>query len=220
MQVLLLTLTDDPLDPPGDDRYGGAQLFMFEIGRYLVRTGHHVTFLTRKSRPDKTHLDRLGPTCTIYRIRGGPERELSHHDVWPYQEEMREQLVGLTSTLPQFDCVLSYNWISGLFAIDLGIKPHVHHILSLGRVRKELSEERNPADDVRDHAELQVFRYATRLVCACNDELSSLHRLYPELDHSSAVVIPYPVDSGAYARRPFNSGVFLRWKAARLEEGS
>jgi hypothetical protein len=220
MHVLLLTLTDDPLDPPGEGRYGGAQLFMFDLGRHLVRRGNSVTFLTRKSRPDKPEFDQLGPQCQIFRLKAGPEREASHHDIWPYQESLRQQTAELMSNLGQFDSILSYNWISGLLAIETKIKPHVHHILSLGRVRKELGEEDHSADYSRDQGELKVFNTATRLICVCNDEIASLQRLYPEVDHSKAVVIPYPVNPDAYSRRPLNSSVFLRWKAKGLQEGT
>ncbi|MEA2329592.1 MAG: hypothetical protein QOE68_4551, partial [Thermoanaerobaculia bacterium] len=53
MNILIITLTDDPFDPPGESRYGGAQRFMFDLGRYLVRRGHHVVFMTRQSRSRK-----------------------------------------------------------------------------------------------------------------------------------------------------------------------
>ena len=220
MRVLLVTLTDDPLDPPGEDRYGGAQLFMFDLGRYLIRRGHSVTFLTRQSRADKPKFHQLGPRCQIYRLSAGPEREVSHHDMWRYEQELREQTNTLMESMGEFDATLSYNWISGLLAIETKVTPHIHHILSLGRVRKELDEESHLSDVSRDLGELHVFGAASRLVCVCTDELESLRRLYPEVDHSKAVVIPYPVDSNVYSRRPLDPDIFLRWKAEGLQEGA
>jgi glycosyltransferase involved in cell wall biosynthesis len=220
MRVLIITLADDPLDPPGDDRYGGAHLFMYEAGRYLTRKGHFVVFITRKSREDKPSFEDIGPRCQIYRIPAGPESEMSHHDMWQYRPELAQNATSLIKDSGPYDCVLSFNWISGLLALEAGMKPHVHHILSLGRVRKELGEEPHPSDFSRDEGELEVFNQATRLVCVCNDELTSLQRLYPEVDSTKAVIIPYPVDSDIYARRPFSASVFLRRKAERLKEGA
>ncbi|HVG07374.1 MAG TPA: glycosyltransferase [Thermoanaerobaculia bacterium] len=220
MRVLILTLADDPLDPPGYDRYGGAHLFVYEAGRYLTRKGHFVAFITRKSRPDKPSFENVGPHCQIFRVPAGPEFEMSHHDIWQYQPELSQNAMSLIQDSDPYDCVLSFNWISGLLALKSGVKPHVHHILSLGRVRKELGEEPHPSDSSRDAGELEVFSQATRLVCVCSDELHSLQSLYPEVDSTNAVIIPYPVDSDIYARRPFSASVFLRRKAERLKEGA
>jgi hypothetical protein len=118
-----------------------------------------------------------------------------------------------------FDAAFSYNWISGLVALATTIRPHIHHILSLGRVRKQLGEEGHPSDVSRDQGEIRVFSEATRLICVCDDELSALRQLYPEIDSTKAVILPYPVDSYAYRRRPLDPHLFLRWKAKRFEEG-
>jgi D-inositol-3-phosphate glycosyltransferase len=218
MRVIIVSLTDDPFDPPGADRYGGAQLFIFNLCRHLVRAGSYVTLLTRKSRPDKPDIQQLGPAFLVRRLRVGPDHEVSHHDLWKW----RHQLIDLSTELvpaDSFDFIFSMNWLSGLMAIETQITPHVHHILSLGRARKALGEESHAADLLRDQGELKVFQGATRLICSCRDELYALQKLYPEVDYSKAAVIPYPVDSDAYTRRPVSPSVFLRWKAKGLEEG-
>jgi D-inositol-3-phosphate glycosyltransferase len=219
MRIIIVSLTDDPLDPPGADRYGGAQLFIFDLCRHLVRTGNVVTLLTRKSRPDKPDLQQLGPSFQVRRLRVGPDRELSHHDLWEWQQQLLRQIAEFVSTVEPFEGIFSINWLSGLMALETHITPHVHHILSLGRARKELGEENHAADIRRDQGELKVFRESTRLICACINEFSALQKLYPEIDNSKAVVIPYPVEPDAYIKRPLDPSVFLRWKAKGLEEG-
>ena len=219
MRVLLVSLTDDPLDPPGAGRYGGAQLFMLDLCRYLVRQGYDVTFLTRKSRIDKPGFQQVGPLFRIHRLKVGPDGELPHHDLWAWKRDAISQVATLAKGIEPFNSVMSYNWISGLAAAEANVSRHVHHILSLGRVRKELGEAGNTADLDRDAGELEVFRRASRLVCVCNDELSALKRLYPEVDHSKAIVIPYPVELDAFTKRPLAPRVFLHWKAKRLKEG-
>src|SRR5947209_4180877 len=204
MRVIIVSLTDDPLDPPGADRYGGSHVFMFDLCRHLVRTGSSVTLLTRKSRPDKPDLQQLGPSFQVRRFRVGPDYELSHHDLWEWQQQILLQSAEIAS-VDKFDIVFSINWLSGLMAIETQITPHVHHILSLGRVRKELGEAGHAADLLRDQGELRVFQKATRLICTCRNEFSALQELYPEVDHTKAVVIPYPVDPNAYTRRPINT---------------
>jgi hypothetical protein len=217
MHVAIISLTDDPLDPPGADRYGGAQLFIFDLCRHLIRTGNDVTLVTRKSRPDKPDCQDLGPRCRVRRFRVGPDLETSHHDLWQWQSQAVSQGASLIDT-HSTDVIFSMNWLSGLVAIETHIPRHVHHILSLGRVRRELGEEAHPGDQARDQGELEVFRRATRLICTCRNELSCLKLLYPEIDPSKAVVLPYPVDTYAYTRRPVDPSLFLCRKAKGLSE--
>lgn len=213
MKVLIATLTDDPLDPPGEDRYGGAQLFMFDVGRHLVRSGHDVHFLTRRSRPGKPEYQSLGRCWQIHRVNIGPNCELSHHDLWQYRSQIEDATAGLISQQPRFDAVLSFNWLSGLAAKSAGIRPHVHHILSLGRVRLALGEEPHPSDKSRDAGELEVFSHADRLVCVCLDEFASMQRLYPKIDASKCRIIPYGTDSCTFYRRPCDANDYLHRSA-------
>jgi hypothetical protein len=112
--------------------------------------------------------------------------------------------------------VMSYNWISGLAAASTTIHPHIHHILSLGRVRLQRGEESHPSDETRDAAEIKVFETADRLVCVCQNELDSLRQLYPEIDPGQAVVIPYGVDDGIFQRKPSSPHAHLRWATQRF----
>jgi glycosyltransferase involved in cell wall biosynthesis len=213
MKVLVTTLTDDPLDPPGENRYGGAQLFMFDVGRHLARSGHEVHFLTRRSRPGKPRHQSLGRYWHIHRVDIGSQDELTHHDLWQYRPEIETATATLMSRLLSFDAVLSFNWLSGLAAKSAGIRPHVHHILSLGRTRQALREEPHPSDASRDAGEVEVFSYANRLVCVCRDELASMQQLYPEIDTSKCRIIPYGTDSDVFYRRPCDADDYVHRSA-------
>ena len=210
MRILIVTLTDDPLDPAGESRYGGAQIFMFDAGRHLVRAGHEVHFLTRQSRPDKPLRQSLGSRCHVHRITLGSPHELSHHELWRQRSEIVAAARELAAGTGPFDAALSFNWLSGVAAMAAAIRPHVHHILSLGRVRRALKEEPHPSDGARDEGELEVFAHADRLICACRDEYLSLRELYPEIELGKARIIPYGTDSDTFYRRPCSANDHLR----------
>ena len=219
-KILLLGLTDDPLDPPGYGRYGGAQGFMFDLGRHLVRSGIEVLYITRKSRPDKPLFQSLGPLCRIYRIEVGPPFEVSHHELWTEIEIVSQRVTEISNGEDGISTVMSYNWISGLAAMATGVRPLVHHILSLGRSRIALGEESDASDLARDQGEVRVFSAADRLICVCRDEINSLKRLYPEVDDAKAVVIPYGVDPNVYYERPLHTDLFLCRSTQRFQERS
>lgn len=219
MRFLLIVLSDDPFDPPGDGRYGGAHLFSFDLGRHLVRAGHEVVYLTRKSRADKPLYQELGPCCRLHRIEVGPEDEKDHHGLGTAMDKIDAAIIRSLNEEGKFDCVFSYNWVSGLAAKHTGIRPHIHHILSLGRVRLELGEEEHNSDGMRDRGEIEVFTSASRLICVCPDEFHSLIRLYPEVDRRVAVIIPYGVDENEFTPRPTTAIDFLRGASERFAQG-
>lgn len=219
-RVLIVSLTDDPLDPAGDGRYGGSHRFLFDLARHFVREEIETVFATRKSRPDKPKLQRLGPLCRIHRVSIGPEHETSHHALWKLEADLVEAVGEIAEQEQPLSAVLSSNWISGLAAKATGVRPFLHHILSLGRVRKELNEETDSSDARRDQGELEVFKAADHLICVCNDERSQLIRLYQEIDTDRACVIPYGADPNVYHRRPQPIDLHLRWKSLGFQEGT
>ena len=219
MNILIVTLTDDPFDPPGESRYGGAQRFMFDLGRHLVRAGHQVLFVTRQSRPGKPLHQTFGQRCEIRRFSVGPPDELTHHELWLFRAEIETRVRQLVEDAKPFDVVLSFNWLSGLVAVALGIRPHAHHILSLGRARLALNELPHPSDDARDGGEIKVFLSADRLICVCRDELQSLQTLYPEIDASKGRIVPYGIDGDVFYCRPCNADDYVRRSSERLQEG-
>ncbi|MBV9494198.1 MAG: glycosyltransferase [Acidobacteria bacterium] len=218
MNVLIITLTDDPFDPPGENRYGGAQRFMFDLGRHLVRGGHFVLFVTRQSRPGKPLRQTFGSRCEIRRFPIGPSHELSHHDLWSHADEIQTRVCEIVQSAKPFDSVLSFSWLSGLAAIASGLRPHVHHILSLGRVRRTLKESPHASDEARDRGEVHVFTKADRLICVCRDEFQSLVTLYPEIDAAKSRIVPYATDGDVFYRRPCDADDYVRRQAEGLTQ--
>jgi glycosyltransferase involved in cell wall biosynthesis len=202
-RVLLLCLTDDPLDPPGWARFGGGHLFVFDLGRYLVRTGWYVDYLTRRNSPVKPLEESLGPCCAITRLAIGPAEDFLPLDLYEHLEEMSAAAVSFVASREPYDVIHSHNWLSGAVARKAaGQSRHIHSILSLGRVRLELGEEAAPNDPLRDALELEIFRNADTLVTVAPSERDDLRRLYPEIKHDRIAVVPYGVDPDIFNPRP------------------
>ena len=222
--VVQFCLTDDPFDPPGHERFGGGHLFVFDLGRYLVRSGARVTFVTRLNAPDKPLHQSLGPRCEIFRVPSGPPADLTPSSLGGSLEELHEASRNVLGTvLDTVDVIHSHNWISGHVAMRIAAAArvrHIHSILSLGRIKARLLEEPSETDPLRDEAELQVFQRAHHLVAVCPDELESLRELYPEISHDRVSIIPHGLDPDVFYPRPQDPGDFLRRSAARFEEGT
>jgi len=220
-RVLMVCLTDDPLDPPGEERIGGGHFFVFDLGRYLVRLGWKVHYVTRRNAPDKPTREHLGPLCQITRVDAGPQLDLHPLALAEHLEPLVRAVAAVDGLL-ESDVVHSHGWLSGAVARRMLGFPgprHVHSILSLGRVRLELGEDSSPADSFRDALELDLLGSADVLIAAAASEREDFNRLYPEIAHDRIVVIPYGVDPDVFYPRPEPADSFVRRQARRFAEG-
>ncbi|MBC7947444.1 MAG: glycosyltransferase [Chitinophagaceae bacterium] len=217
MRILLLTLTDDPFDPAGVGRFGGTHAFFFDLSRQFVRMGHSVTIVTRLNDPGKPCFQSLGPLCCIHRLNVGPPLEIDHHSLGHLLEDLIVSVRALLET--QFDVVQTSNWLSG--AVGMALVPdiankHVHHLLSLGRVRLALGEEPSSYDQNRDEWECRIFASANALVCVTKDEQNALEQLYPDVAKDKVTIIPYGIDSDVFSPRPSDAYDYLRRSCSRF----
>jgi hypothetical protein len=222
--VVQLCLTEDPFDPPGHERFGGGHLFLFDLGRYLVRTGARVTFVTRLNAPGKPLHQELGPRCEIFRVVGGPPADMTPSALGKYLEEVHEATRDLVEPwLAGVNVLHSHNWIAGFVARRLAaLAPvrHIHTLLSLGRIKALLGEEPAESDPIRERAEVEVFQNADHLIAVCPNELTDLRTHYPEVSHDRVSIIPHGLNPDVFYPRPQNAGDFFRRTTARFQEGA
>lgn len=223
MRVLMLTLIDDPFDPPGDERFGGGHWFVLDLGMYLVSRGWTVAFLTRRNAPEKALHEDLGPRCTIDRIPIGPACDSHPNALLPLLDELMDASVRFAAATGPYDVVHSHYWIAGLAAravVQRQPLHHIHSVLSLGRKRHAAGSEPDAADLIRDAAEIRVFNEADRVVVSCPSERDDLSRLYPEVRSEGVRVIPYGADENVFFPRPESPGDFVRRTASRIAKGT
>jgi D-inositol-3-phosphate glycosyltransferase len=219
----MISVIDDPFDPPGGERFGGGHLFVFDLGRFLIRRGHRVTYITRLNDPRKLDKEQLGPMCTVYRLRVGPLSDVPPSELGGFLAEMTSQSLALLDNISSFDAIHSHYWLSGIIAREIAARwptHHVHSLLSLGRVRKSVGEELRPGDEKRDRDEVRVFNEADRLIACCPAEKKDLQALYPEIRHQRIYIIPYGVDNDVFLPRPESSHDFVRRTARRFTQGA
>jgi D-inositol-3-phosphate glycosyltransferase len=204
MRVLLASLLDDPFDPPGYERIGGGHVFVFDLGRHLVRHGHDVTYLVRRSTPERSQREQIGPRCCVLRVDAGPLRDVAPESLVPFLAELTDASLAAVGDAP-VDVVHSHYWLSGYVArVLIGRRRarHVHSVLSLGRTKAAAAESAHTSDGVRDAAEVEVFNRADAVIVTCPSERDDLRRLYPEVRGDHVHVIPYGVDPDVFFPRP------------------
>jgi D-inositol-3-phosphate glycosyltransferase len=223
MDVVITCFVADPFDPPGHDRFGGGHLFLFDLGRYLVRMGDRVTYVTRLNSPLKPVHEEIGSRCAIHRLPVGPAEEISPAATGLLLEDLHQTCADtLRDVFARGPVVHSHYWIAGEVSRRIAAEHqllHVHSFLSLGRVKRESGEPADAADRLRDECELRVFNAADHLVAVCPDEWRAFERLYPEVSPRTPAIIPYGVDPNVFYRRPESPDDFVRRAAGRFTEG-
>lgn len=219
LQILMLCLTDDPLDAPGSGRVGGGHLFVFDLGRFLVRQGHQVTYIVRLNSRNKPEFEKIGPNCNLHRIPVGPKEDIPTYRLATLLDELSHAAAGIVErSNNSFNIVHSHNWSSGEVARRLpkiNSTFHVHSLLSLGRARIALGEERTSQDDLRDKCEVRVFSEANQLIAVCPGELDDLVNLYSDVENPNISLIPYGVNSHVFYSRPQYADDNIRGKISR-----
>jgi D-inositol-3-phosphate glycosyltransferase len=213
-------MIDDPFDPPGHERYGGGHVFLFDLGRYLVRRGFNLTYIIRNNSSNKKKYEKIGDNCTIIRLGVGPAKEIDPSQVSYYIEPLKKEFTKVLTNLSLIPQVVhtSY-WISGIVALPYtrnnNIK-HVHSVLSLGRLKLKrpfISKD----EKYRDKSEIKLFNSADELILVCPDEINSLKKLYPEVNNKNLNVISYGINENIFFPRPESTDHYVRRSSSRFQ---
>jgi len=219
--VGMITYIADPFDPPGYERFGGGHLFIYDLGRFLIQSGFKLTYVTRLNTLEKSLHQRIGYTCEINRLEVGPAEEIPPHQVALLLDDLYDATRNLLNNLTTpVDVLHSHYWIEGVVASRLRKEfnfRHVHSILSLGRLKRNLGEAINPTDELRDAGEMEVFRSADVLIAVCPDEHNNLLKFYNDIPLSNAVIIPYGVNTNVFCPRPESAGNYVRRATERFK---
>ena len=222
-KIALLALNDDPIDTPGRGRYGGSHVFVFDLARYLVRSGHRVDIITRRDSKDKPHLQTFGDRCRIHRLDIGEPVEMEYHSVGELDQEIRASIIDfLKKNQINFDIVHSYCWPSGnasIYMKEIIDFRFIHSILSMGRLSRYLKDTQKKCDKFRDQSEIKIFNSADLIIAVSPQEVKDLRFHYPEIRHDRFAIVPYGVDEEKFTPRTQSSDNHFLRAAADFSQG-
>ena len=220
--VWILAFIDDPLDPPGEGRFGGGQSFMFDLGRGLVRAGFDVTFVTELNDEAKPTFERFGPRSRLHRIQVGEVRYKQGEELGLEIEKLAEQSVCLARAAVQPDFIHAQYWVSAAVALEIKSKIGgvvFYYPLSFGRQKRRTID---PADQLamrREEVEPTVLRDCDYIVVGTPEERNVLKRHYPGVRNEQILLAPLWSDAAVFHPRPERPDHFVRRAARRYTEG-
>lgn len=223
VKIALIAFIDDPLDPPGHERFGGGQSFCYDLIRYLVCRGDKVDVVTRLNDESKERYEEIGFNLRIHRVAVGPPIEVDPPMLAAYRAELFQETTRvLSSAVAELDVIHSQYWISGDVARRIA-EPrslrHVHHPLSFQREKLMQGDERTAISVVREEAEIAIFASIDTLIVLTPAESTTFRTLYPECAGTRIAIIPHGADYGIFFPRPESPRDYVRRAAERLEKG-
>jgi len=186
----------------GGDKTGGMNVYIRELARELGAQGLTVDIFTRRSSPLEPALDHsLGEHVSLVTIKAGPLQVLPPEAQFEHLSEFTAALIAYATLHNlQYDIVYSHYWLSGWVAIKLkdawGI-PFVHMYHTLGQMKKRITQLSQIQPDRRILTEIEIVRWAKRIIAATPAEQAQLRWLY-RARRKQITVIPPGVNPGFF----------------------
>lgn len=199
LRVAMLSYHTCPLATLGGKDTGGMNVYVRELTRHLGQAGIHVDVFTRSQDEHAPHVSHdLGYGNRVVHVRAGPEVPLPKPDLASFLPEFANGVREFVDAKGLgYDLIHSHYWMSGLVAQDLKAfwdTPIVHMFHTLGLMKQRVARSPDEAEgEYRLIGEMDVLRFADRIVAATPAELAQLQWLY-KIDTHKVEVIPPGVD--------------------------
>lgn len=221
--VIICTISDDPFAPAGHGAYGGSHTAIGNIGRYLVRAGLPIIFVTRCLSEEQEGMKQLGPKCKLYRIKGGPKQKVTYYELGKHIQELEDNFYAILDTLPKDPHItyLSYNWLSGELVRRVRKQypgEHLHLVLALSASRLNGGEGTRKINEEWRAFEQLTFHDAKYIFCGSRQERQELLEEYDGIDEQKVTVINYGIDTNIFFKRPGSEGDYFRRSIEKFQE--
>jgi D-inositol-3-phosphate glycosyltransferase len=196
VRIAVISAHTSPLARPGGAKSGGLNVYVLELARRLAAHDCHVDIFTRATSPAFEPVVHAAPNLRVVNLVAGPLAPLTPEALHGHLDAFFEALLAFTAAeSTTYDLIHSHYWLSGLIGARLKAAwrvPHVVMFHTLGEIKNRASygEHETP---LRIDAESEVLRSADRVICATQQEATSLRQLYDAREDQIAV-IPLGVD--------------------------
>lgn len=194
-RLAILSVHTSPLAPMGGKKTGGMNVYIRELAQELGARGIAVDIFTRRSSPHEPHIDTsIGENVRVIYLTAGSVTPLAPDDVFGCLSEFTARLIAFATLRSlKYDLVYSHYWLSGWVAAKLKEAwgtPFVQMFHTLGQMKQRILAHGNVSPNQRIMTEMQIIRWADRVVAATPAEAVQLRWLYRARRQKIAVVPP------------------------------
>jgi D-inositol-3-phosphate glycosyltransferase len=197
MKIALISEHASPLAVAGGVDSGGQNIYVANVARQLVETGHQVDVFTRRDRalvPERVDMDGV----RVIHVPAGPPRQLPKEQLLPFMDEFAAFLIAFFRREPQpYDVMHANFFMSGLAALQvkaaLGV-PLITTFHALGRVRRIHQGANDGFPDERFAIEDELVARSDVIVAECPQDEADLLEHY-RADPARIQIVPCGFDA-------------------------
>lgn len=119
-RIAAVSLHTSPLASPGSADAGGMNVVVLEQARALVRRGHRVDLLTRRTDPGAPAAVEIADGLRLIHLDAGPAAPLAksamEQAIEPFTRSLSAHLAGMDGT---YDVLHAHHWFSGVAALPV-----------------------------------------------------------------------------------------------------
>ena len=193
--IALISVHTSPLAAMGGAKTGGMNVYIRELSRELGSQGYSVDIFSRRADPEAPEVDRsIGENVRLVNLSAGPPHPLLPDEQYQYLNAFTAALMAFaTGRNKSYDIVYSHYWLSGWVASKLkqawGIR-FVHMFHTLGHMKKRIKDKAPYPPDQRISTEMEIVRWADRIIAATPAEQAQLRWLYRAARRQITVIPP------------------------------
>lgn len=204
--LALISYHTSPLATLGGYKTGGMNVYVRELARELGRRGIRVDIFTRREAAHQPDVDRsLGAHVRVINIDAGPYALKNPDELQVYVPQFVKGIYKFEMLRNAgYDVIYSHYWLSGLVAEKLRESwriPWVQMFHTLGAMKNRISALPVPRVDPRTIHEMEIIRWADRIIGATQAEYAQLLWLY-RADRRKVSIVPPGVDVARFAPLP------------------
>ena len=192
-RIAMISEHASPLAVLGGADAGGQNVYVGQLARHLVSTGHEVDIFTRRDSSALPETAEWVQGVRIVHVNAGPPEPICKESLHGHMDEMTANVLRyMRGRRRGYDLVHANFWMSGLIAAEtkraIGL-PFVITFHALGRVRRAAQGAADRFPDERFAIEDRVVAEADHIVAECPAEEEELIDHY-NADPARITVIP------------------------------
>jgi D-inositol-3-phosphate glycosyltransferase len=180
--IALISDHSDPAVETGEEKTGGQNVYVRQVGEALAKLGWQVDMFTRKTNAEDATIVQHSPHCRTIRLSAGPQQFIPRDELFQYMPEFVQAFQKFQRKEgTNYPLVHTNHWRSAWVGLQLKQQSNiqlVHTYHSIGAVKYQSLLKCPTLAETRLEIEQQILEAANCIVATSPQEEETLRKLF------------------------------------------